>query len=318
MKRPYARLGVGLALWFGAAATTGCAPSNKVKPGQPVMLSFGVVDPTGTPVELETEAGPTLVPPLSTLHAVFDRLLDPTGIEDLKDAGPPVGTEGVGVIDWSGRPVANTGRYIPNGDAKFTLIYPPGPSIDVIPSEGLPSDSMLTVALNPEHVRSHDQTVAFKADDGVADTLTFTTEALAVTIAVPAPEAPDGGTDDDGGTGDDGGAAPGVAPPVASDFAVSITFNNQTAATTVGAIKVAATVDGAAVDVTKAVVARAKDDDDHDIPNIWVVSPPPLADGMPGSWPARAVVTVTVDTTAADKFDKTLGAAVTATFTVKP
>src|SRR5262245_19382410 len=66
MKRPLSRLGVGLALWVGAAAATGCTPSNKVKPGQPVMLSFGVVDPTGAPVELETEAGPTLVPPLST------------------------------------------------------------------------------------------------------------------------------------------------------------------------------------------------------------------------------------------------------------
>lgn len=317
MKRPYARLGVGLALWFGAAATTGCTPSNKVKPGQPVMLSFGVVAPTGFPVELETEAGPVLVPPLSTFHAVFDRLLDPTGIEELRDGGP-VGAAGVGVIDWAGRPVANSGHYVPNGDAKFTLIYPPGPSVDVIPDKGLPSDSMLTVALNPEHIRSHDQKTTFKADDEVPDTLTFTTEALAATIAVPAPEAPDGGADQDGGTGDDGGAAPGVAPPVAPDFAVAITFNNQTAATTAGAIKVAATVDGVAVDVSKAAIARAQDGAGGEIQNIWVVSAPPLPDGMPGSWPARAVVTITVDTTAADKFEKTLGAAVSATFTVKP
>jgi hypothetical protein len=306
MKRPYARLGVGLALWLGAA--TGCTPSNKVKPGQPVMLSFGVVDPTGTPVELETEAGPTLVPPLSTFHAVFDRLLDPTVIEEMKDAGL-VGVEGVGVIDWAGRPVANIGRYVPNGDAKFTLIYPPGPSVDVIPTEGLPSDAMLTVSLNPEHVRSHDQTKAFKADEGVAETLTFTTEPLAVTITVPAPEAPDGGTEDDGGTGDDGGAAPGVAPPVAADFAVAIAFNNQTAAATVGAIKVTATVGGAAVALPPAEIMAVQDEMN---PALWTV-PPPMA-----GWPAGAVVTVTVDTTAADKFEKTLGAAVTATFTVKP
>ncbi len=306
MKRPYARLGVGLALWLGAA--TGCTPSNKVKPGQPVMLSFGVVDPTGVPVELETEAGPTLVPPLSTFHAVFDRLLDPTVIEELTDGGP-VGAAGVGVIDWAGRPVANSGKYTPNGDAKFTLIYAPGPSVDVLPDEGLPSDAMLTVSLNPEHVRSHDQKEAFKADDGVVDTLTFTTEPLAVAIAVPAPEAPDGGVDEDAGMDVDGGAAPGVAPPVESDFAVAITFNNQTAAATVDAIKVAATVGGAPVALPAAEVQATQDPANA---ALWTVSPPT------GGWPAGAVVTVTVDTTAADKFEKTLGAAVTATFTVKP
>jgi hypothetical protein len=308
MKRPYARLGVGLALWFGAAAATGCTPSNKVKPGQPVMLSFGVVDPTGMPVELETEAGPTLVPPLSTFHAVFDRLLDPTVIEELKDAGP-VGVGGVAVIDWSGRPVANKGKYTPNGDAKFTLIYAPGPSVDVLPDEGLPSDSMLTVSLNPEHIRSHDQTMAFKVDDNVAETLMFTTEALAVTIAVPAPETPDGGADDDGGADGDGGAAPGVAPPVAPDFIVPVTFNNQTAKATVDSIKVTATVGAVAVALPAAEVQAVQDEANA---ALWTVPPP--KDG----WPAGAVVTVTVDTTAADKFEKTLGAAVTATFTVKP
>jgi hypothetical protein len=259
------------------------------------------------PVELQTEAGPTLVPPLSTFHAVFDRLLDPTVIEELKDAGP-VGAAGVAVIDWSGRPVANTGKYTPNGDAKFTLIYPPGPSVDVTPDEGLPSDSMLTVSLNPEHVRSHDQTMPFKTDDEVVDTLTFTTEALAVTIAVPEPVAADGGTDDDGGA--DGGAAPGVAPSVASDFAVPITFNNQTAPATVNAISVTATVGGVPVAVPAKEVAAVQDSMNA---ALWTVPPP-----KSGGWPAGAVVTVTVNTTAADKFEKTLGAAVTATFTVEP
>lgn len=308
MTRP--GLGLGFALWVGVAAA-GCTPSNKVKPGEPVMVSFGVVGPDGAPVELETEAGRNPAPPLSKFFAVFDRLLDPAGIETLVD-GSAEPNNGVATVTADGAEVASTVLYVPNGDAEFTLVYPPGPSITITPKMGLPSGAMVTVSLSADHVRSHDRTKPFKAGDNVPETLSFETEALAATIDVPQPPEgggatdPDAGADADGGVAADGGAGPAPAPPVDPTFVANVTFNNNTADDTGATISASATVGGVAVAALGAVVARAPDS-----ANVWTVSPP--ADG----WPAGAVVTVTVGASAADLFGKTLGTAVTATFTVK-
>lgn len=304
MKRPYSRLGPGFALWMGIAAT-GCTPSNKVKPGQPELVSFGVVGPAG-PVEL---TGDTPVPPLATFFAVFDRLLDASAIETIDDAGITPNA-GVAIIETEGMSVDSSVLYVPNGDAKFTLIYPPGPSITITPVNGLPSASMVTVSLSPDHVRSHDQTQPFKAAEDVPETLSFTTEPLMVTIEVPAPEPVDSGMEADGGDADggvDGGMAPTVTPAVDPDYVVNVAFNNQTADETEAAIAVTATVGATPVANLGATVARAMDSQ-----SAWTVSPPATG------WPAGATVTVTVGAAAADKFGKTLGTAATATLTVKP
>ena len=105
MERPFSRLGVGMALCLGIASVA-CTPSNKVKAGAPVMLSFGVLDPSGMPIELVTEAGATLVPPLAKFAAVFDRLLDPTVLAEVKDdGGTIVPSEGVALIESDGTAV---------------------------------------------------------------------------------------------------------------------------------------------------------------------------------------------------------------------
>lgn len=303
MKRPFSLLGPGFALWMGIAAA-GCTPSNKVKSGPPELVSFGVMGPEG-PVELVTEAGETLVPPLATFVAVFDRLLDAAAIETIDDDGGISPNQGVAIIESDGMAVESTVLYVPNGDAKFTLAYPPGPSITVMPVNGLPSASTVTVSLSPAHVRSHDKTQPFRAADGGMETLTFTTEPLMATIDVPAPEPVDSGMEDDAGA--DGGTGATVTPSVDPDYVVNIAFNNQTADTTEATITAAATVAGVPVAALAATVARAMDSQ-----SAWTVSPP-----MTG-WPAGATVTVTVGAAAADKFGKTLGAAATATFTVKP
>lgn len=303
MKRPFSRLGPGFALWMGIAAA-GCSPSNKVKSGPPELVSFGAVGPDG-PVELVTEAGENPVPPLAMFVAVFDRLLDASAIETIDDDGGISGNQGVALIESEGMPIDSTVVYVPNGDPVFTLFYPPGPSITITTVNGLPSASTVTVALNPDHVRSHDKTQPFRAADGGMETLSFMTEPLGAAIDVPAPVPVDGGTEADGGA--DGGTGETITPPVDPDFVVNIAFNNQTADTTEATIAAAATVAGVPVANLGATVARAMDSQ-----SAWTVSPP-----MTG-WPAGATVTVTVGAAAADKFGKTLGAPATATFTVKP
>src|SRR6185436_12031004 len=83
--------------------------------------------------------------------------------------------------------VAATTNFVPNGDSKFTLFLPAGPSITVIPTCGMPSGAAVTVTLDLQKVRSHDQkTLAVPAADAMP-VLTFTTEPLSVTTDVPGP-----------------------------------------------------------------------------------------------------------------------------------
>ena len=90
-KRSLASPGIGRwarawAVAFGVVLA-GCEPSNTVKSGPPVILSFGLVDATGSPVELTSEAGVVAASPLVHFVATFDRLLDAASLED--EAGVP-------------------------------------------------------------------------------------------------------------------------------------------------------------------------------------------------------------------------------------
>jgi hypothetical protein len=305
-----------------------------VKSGAPVMVTFSVVDPNGSEVALVTDAGTTTpVPPLSSFYALFDRILDPTPLEEVDADGGITPKEGVAKVAWSGGSIPVTTLYIPNGDQQFTLLpaafgvpYNNGPSLTIKSAMGLPSGSSVTVALEPSKVRSHDQTTPFVVGQGVMMMLAFETEPLTATVAVPAPavpEAPDGGTDDsgtdDGGTNDassddagagDGGnqgdgAAGGALSSAPGDTVVNVSFNNITSDATADAIVVTATLAGAPLAGLSPSKAR-----DAMNPAGWTVSPPP--DG----WPPGAVVTVTVTTDAADTFMQTLAAPVSAMFTV--
>jgi hypothetical protein len=268
------------------------------------MLSFAIVDPTGSVVDTAPESGQVVVPPLSHFLALFDRLLDPSSLVEIGDETmEPLGNRtvltskaGVAVVESSNVSIPADTLYVPNGDARFdgaySLVFPPGPSITITPTSGLPSGSMVTATLDPTRVRSHDQQTSFKAADGVAMTLSFETEPLSATVDVPTET-----TDEDGGT---------LPPqPVMSDYVAHVTFNNLTADSTMNAITVTETNGGAAF--AGATVAR-----DDASPSGWTVSPPT------GGWPAGAALTITVGATAADNFMKTLGTAVTASFTVAP
>ncbi len=309
MKRPCRSLTIGPLVALIAAF--GCTPNNSVKSGAPVMVTFSVVDPTGSTVELLTEAGTTTpVPPLSTFYALFDRILDPTPLEELDGDGGITPKEGAANVAWSGGAIPVKSLYVPDGDRKFTLIAAAyglrdGPSLTVTPTMGLPSGSSVTVALEPSKVRSHDQTTPFVAGDGVMTMLTFETEPLTATVTVPAaPEAPDAGTDDAGT--DDAGASGGAPPSVATDYVVNVSFNNLTTDATADVIQVSATLAGAPIaGFDSPPPAR-----DAMKPTDWDISPP--QDG----WPPGAVVTVTVGAAAADNFQQTLAAPVSATFTV--
>lgn len=326
MKRSSRTLTIG-SIFVGLAVASGCTPSNKVTPGAPRLVSFTVFDPTGAPVPLVTEAGATMVPPLSTFVAVFDRLLDPTPLVDV-DAGVLTAKEGVAIVGTDSGPLAGVDTlYIPNGDHKFTLIYPPGPSITVSTATGLPSGSPVTVSLDPTKVRSKDQTKAFVvADAGIEATLMFDTEPLSAVVTAPPLEVPmpDGGVDaNDGDAGADAGADAGTdagavtppGPPLVDSMAtLKVTFNNFTTPGTAAAITVSATVAG----VTTVLMSDVAPDTSGPVagpPTMlnavnWLVPPPATG------WPVGATLTVTVGTGVTDTHQKPLGAAVVETFMV--
>jgi hypothetical protein len=314
MRWPFWRLAIGPSVVV-FSAMMGCTPANKIPAGAPLLVKFSVIDPSGQGLELVTEAGVSTVPPLSKFYALFDRLLDATALETVEgDGGTLTPKEGVARITWSGGAIPAQTLYIPNGDPKFTQVpaiflgipFGNGPSLTITPLSGLPSGSMVTVGLDPMKVRSHDQTTPFMAGDGGSASLTFVTDPLAASVVVPAVEPPDGG-DVDGGASDggDAGMAPGVQPPVDTDYVVHVSFNNQTAAST--AAQIHASVGGIPISAMDAMVTP-----DDMSQGGWTVTPPN------GGWPPGAMVTITVGAGAADNFGQTLGAPVSASFTVKP
>ena len=314
------KLPVGCAVVL-VSMTAGCAPSNSVQAGAPIMLSFGPVsaaapyDAYGSPayLPLATDAGPATVPPRSSFLAMFDRILDPTTLEDT-DGGAKAGVAAL-TSDVVGAVTEVTTNYTPNGDPVNHVLVPQGPSIMVIPTCGMPSAAQMLLALDVAKLRSHDQTKTATLKDGVAATLAFATDPFSATTDVPAP-AP--ATNDPSGP-----PLPAVVDPT---LVVNLTFSNQTPPGLPDAcqsvpplpsiashIHVAGTVSGVPVVPLAAVVTQDMADAGH-----WVVSPPgTTADGTPGAWPAGALITVTVDVGATDSFNKPLATEASASFLVK-
>jgi len=129
-----------------AAAGLGCEPSNTVKPGAAVMLSFGAVyqpaptDSVDGPAYLTTvdAAGVPLIPPRSEFIAIFDRLLDPSLLEDPTTS---TGLPGLATLTTTVPSVTLDAStvYAPGGDATFHVLLAAGPSFTVVPSCGLPA-----------------------------------------------------------------------------------------------------------------------------------------------------------------------------------
>ena len=227
-----------------------------------------------------------------------------------------------------------------------------GPRLIISGSPALPSGSTINLALDKTKVRAKDHTSLFVGSGVIGDgTLTFATAPFAASIAVPvAPPPPppdagapddadaeadggvaDGATDDggndDGGAADaassdageaggDGGAADSPAPPplpepvMAGMQVVTVTFNNLTDQAQIKA-RLSVTVNGTpATDL----VVKATDTMDPTAPSrAYGISPQKDA-----SWPAGAVITITVGADAADLQGVTLGAPASATFVTEP
>jgi len=280
------------ALFSGLALSPllSCEPSNKVKAGPPQLLSFGPVGANGADEPLVDPDGGAALPvsARSSIVAVFDRLLDPTYLEDLTDTGP-AGKTGVATIQTSiGHSDANI-VYVPNGDTN-ALLLPPGPRILITPSPTLPSGATVTVTLSKDKVvsKAGEAFVVGTDDMGIPrtkETLTFTTEPLSVGFA-PAPNA-------------DGGAVCGSLEATGAKGAIILTFNNAVDQTAIGAhvsvtAKDASGVAIAGVDATASKTVSTTDS------GMVTVQPVVDADGGATGWPAGATLTVTVDAQAQD------------------
>lgn len=290
-------------------ACVGCTPSNTVKPGAPVLMSFGVVDTSGSPVETTGDAGAAPVPPLVHFVATFDRLLDPTTLEDT--AGMAKAGVAFGQSDVANTAINVTTTYVPNGDSKFFLLLPPGPSLTVAPTCGLPTAASVQVRLDLEKLRSHDQSAVTVPAPGVTSTLMFQTKPLEVSTDIPAPPdpIPVGG--------------PLLVATAMADFVVNVSFTAFTPGpsapsdcaalpSTLSHIHVSGTLAGVPVAVIDAVVAQDPMDPTH-----WTVSPPGTTADAPGAWPVGVLITVTIDANATDTFGKSLGSETSASFMVQ-
>jgi hypothetical protein len=280
--------------WGGAllllAGPLSCTPSFDVAPGPPAILAFDVVDLNGSVVDVDPDAGPVSIPPLAQFVARFDRLLDPTPLERVTDAGIE-GRANVASIEAPGAP-GTAISYTPNGDARFFLLLPPGPSVTVTAVPTLPSGSTVTVRLDRQSLRAKDGTSTAVLAPGVADTLTIQTAPFSAEVELPPASATDGG------------AAPG--PIVDPDFVGVVAFNNLPEAAIADRVRVTARdAAGGAVTVTPRI--RPSDRDPTRL----------LVDAGEAGWPAGATVTITVDGAAADLLGMKMASAVTATFRVK-
>jgi hypothetical protein len=280
-------------LGVGVLGGVGCQPSNNVASGPPELLSFMAIGPDGTAVTFTDAGAAAPVPPLAHFQALFDRLLDPTALEALDGDGGIEAQQGVVQVTSTPPvdPLTLNVTYTPNGVVPpndpdsgapvFVTALPVGPSIDVVPTAALPCATMVSVALNPAKIRSHDQAAAFVLKDAtVSSVLRFVTQPFTATITVPNPPTTDG--------------------------VANVTLNTLVPGDVVGHIAVTVTVGGVAVPGFGPAVADATN------ANQWDVAPPDTG------WPAGATVTVTVDAALADGYGATLGAAVSAAFEVAP
>jgi|GEM_PF-2453985 len=322
------RVGWAIALsTLALGAGMGCEPSNSVKAGPAVMLSFGAVDATAP---LDPYAGPAyvaadatgalLIPPRAEFIAIFDRLLAPEPLEDPATGARPGLATVTSALAGVSLDVSTT--YSPGGDSQFHVFLPEGPSFSVTPTCGLPSGTAGMVALQMASFISHDGTTPITLAPGVAPAFAFQTQPLAVKIGVP-PSTPDpaGGPD-----------VLGTATP---DTSITLQFNNLTPPGTspmpdavppplppctffpaLGSlapnIHVTASLNGAAPTPVAAVITQNPMDATQ-----WVVAPPGTGgDGTGGAWPDGAIVTISVDGGAVDVFNQPLGPSAPASFLV--
>ena len=291
------------------ALLAGCEQSTSVKSGAPQVVSFGPVSADGTPIELVTEAGVVPAPPLTNFVAIFDRLLDGDSLEDA-DGG--IAKAGLAQVQSAvaTQIVALTTNYVPNGDSVLFALLPKGPSLTVMPVCGLPAAGSLQVSLELTKLRSHDRKTTAVASPGVPTAIVVTTEPLSVTTDIPPPTVLDSNTPPTLASADPtavfnltfNAITPGPAAPPACNALAS----------TSGHIHVTAQVGGGPAAPIAALVEQ-----DMTNPLHWTVSPPGTTADGPGSWPADAVVTVTIDEGTSDSYGVVLGTATNASFMVK-
>jgi len=188
MKWPSWRIGreALLALAVPALAATACEPNNAVKPGPPVLLSMTVNDQaTGSAYALSDDAGPVAVPAFVHVTALFDRLLDPTGLIVIDpDGGGDLGADLATVTATPGGALSVTSIYTHNG-GNLGLAFPPGPNIVVSTSPTFPSGAGIVVMLDKSKLHSKGGD-PFTGDGDLADgRLSFQTQPFAATITPP-------------------------------------------------------------------------------------------------------------------------------------
>lgn len=290
-------------LAVGMGIGIGCQPSNNVVAGAPQLLKFSVIGTDGQPVGIEGAGAVAAVSPRATFDALFDRLLDPAAIERLDADGGRTGQPGVATIASdpavdpasiavaytpNGAPPADRGPQVPDGGGPALIpTNPPGPHVDITPTKAMPCATMVSVALTPSRLRSHDGQLPFKlADDTVESTLAFLTEPLTATITVPMVAV-------DAGTGDPDGGMTLTSMGVPASSVAHVTFN-----TLVPADQIQLTVKVQNV-VLPDVGSVARDGTD---PTTWNVTPPRTG------WPPGAEVTVAVIADAMDGYGVKIGA----------
>lgn len=286
MRRKHGTQVVTLAL---CAAIAACQKIEEPKPGAPVLVAFDVIDPSGAVMPLVADGGQVLVPPRAHVLARFDRLLDGARLESVTDAGV-TGKPGVAIITATGQPQAAI-SYIPNGDANFGLLFPPGPQLIVTPIPTFPAGTTITVTLDKTLIVSKRGEGPYQPAPGVADGLTFTTAPFAAAI-----------------TAGDGAPGDGGLPQLAANAPVTIVFNNLPEAAIASRFMVVVT-DATGQPLANAAAPPAASEMD---PATWVVLP------TGGAWPAGARVSVSVDAAAQDALGMPITAAATNTFAVSP
>jgi hypothetical protein len=257
---------------------------------------------------------------LSTVRAVFDRLLDTTPFTAMTP-----------VASMTANPATTATAatdYTSSGAAKglvFTLFFgePNGPHIDVSGVPAVPTDSTVTFALNSSMILAKDKKTPFTAANLLADgKIAFKTSSFSASITVPAPPPPmsmnmgmmmmgcpdaaapppnetDGGMD--GGTTSDAGAADAGAPPTPPSTDVPLSMNT-------GAVTIAFT-NTVKADVLDHITITEDGKPFTDfMPSMDTMFPTATVKLVPKTmWAAGKTYEVTVDKGAADVFGVVLG-----------
>lgn len=276
-----------------------CEKRQEVKPGPPVLKMFRVYVAGGEFTDLLNpgDAGaPASFAPLTKgagiyMAAIFDRLLDPVKLESCDgtaggpkppcaDGGALTGIPGAVTASWPGMGAISINHiYDPGGDLKTD---PPGPSLTLFPSPGVPSGAKVTFKLDNKVITS-------KKGEGFTGTDTFNidTDPLEVKFNIPEPDP-----------------VTMMLKPQNGYFSVKATFNNTPGPNAGKNITV--------TDSTgKALAITAKPDSasSRDSLAIEMTRTDPE---KPVEWPAGETLTVSIGMDADDLFGVKLGMPVTA------